>query len=581
MDYPEAIKVISKFVTSSSLASRHLAIQFLTVFSHLRPPETHRRLLEALNAGNGSPLKKISEMIAKDFDNDEASEYLCDLVLFVNAIVEGATNLRTRMHLRMMLVSSQTRKSFSSQADPGLKKQIERFEVSFRCDAEKLAEERHAALLLLKDTNAVELAQQQDTEALRELLRSFLVIEDQVSHVRLLQKVLNQAILISQGFNLDCTLLPALNYNELLRACQQTSHAEKQLHLLQAESMRKQLESDTERKALNRRIEDFQSRVRYLEKECQEKDELVKSLEVAREQLRVRAEEVEMRALKAEQKNKMQSVQLKSEESRLEETKTSAQVTEISSANLGVLNRAGIPPPPPAPLGIPPQIPQGAPLPPPPPKGIPAPPGAIASKNTPTPTYNPTKIPKRKLKPMQWTKLVCPLQGTIWQNLDPLSWESRIDLNSLEILFAADTRQKQEKKGEEGHVVHRFVSYNASLAISLILKPQNTGMLTPEQLLDAMQSVDYQLLSEDLVDKLMQCRFSPEEQSKAMQLVDLKDAKVGLAEKYLVEVQRRDPIGYWGILSAYHLRYTFAGWLRGIEQVNTNCFRTLAWLASF
>lgn len=595
---PDAVDTIALFTGSPSWQSRHAAFQFLAVFVHLNVPDTHQAVLASLQRAQ-KQLRDVQLFdtvithLAGDFEEavkDAAmTEYLIDAVIWMNAVVsgiEGEEALEMRFTVRNQLFRAPLRSAFHLYKDINddrLTGHCEAFLCDLQQDADLLEGQRGLVKAKLASWTSIQLVSALDnSEPLKQLLSELCALTDlhRSAYLTILNALLCQLVLHGHGLAPELSVHPPLDLDALLRsvsASERSILVERELATAQAALMRHELEWKEQRVAFENTVEDLQLQLQTRRGAAEKTAETIKQLQSDVERLRLEVERLEAESESDAEESTSDKGCCDGEIEVKRITASDEAITDIEakasstlpallpSAPPGV--KSPPPPPPPIPLAMGSSLSgvKGPPPPPPPIPGGPNPPTAL-HPGLQGPPARPRQVPSRKTRQLQWDKLADrEIAGTVWEQLDDLSWEKRIDLGTIELLFAtrADAAESTPPSpGRKASVSEEvtFVDSKRALNISIIL---GSIKLDVSEIRRALLSVDYRVITESLVDQFINYAPTPDELAEARRYTEAD--RLRKAEAFFVQVAGID--GYAELLRALKLKFTFRDWLDAVQQV--------------
>ena len=266
------------------------------------------------------------------------------------------------------------------------------------------------------------------------------------------------------------------------------------------------------------------------------------------------------------------------------------------------------PPPPPLPTkaNVPPPspIPGKANVPPPPPipgkVNAPAPGSSTQSTNiVPAVVVHTRPKPTRRTKLFQWDPLrLSPAEfaASIWSECDELSWEPKIDLAAIEMLFLAKTSVPsesvpvQQKRDEHDYwtadlsQMFPIIESKRALNLSIILGSiVSSKMASPRDrmvgLRQAILGLDYATVTESLIEQLVSFVPNQDELAKAAQVLSSKSTVsvgcVSLPDAFLIHVVAVLGDTYQSIMGALKFKFGWREWFEGFNRVKDGVFQNI------
>ena len=569
MGEPDTLNIIGLCACSENRSSRHLVYQFFAVYVHLKPPQTHLQVINALINGQKSHkdnllFDSLVLLIGRDFEevctagtstkgriDEELVVYLTDTMLFINSIIEGTEDDGQRMTIRNQIFRGTFRHAFIQFMNQGVVKeykglhfQCELFIKDLQVDAEDDRVRLDAMQATLGNISLTSLVSELESEGLRMLLCSLALVEHRDQYLCLLNAFLGQAIMVSMGLSPECSLIaPPLDYAELLKAAQGRSQLEQEVSTLRSELMRQEIAAKSQRQQYEQRLEDAEIALQAAKQANEEKStKQGKEFEARISELNEEIARLNVRDEQSSSKPKAPSVtstpiptvsMIENEE---------VQVQRIADSQEDLKMQAPRPPSdPPARKGMPPPPPPPAPA-----KGRPA--------------QSSLSLPKasKKTRQLQWDRIPDgQIKNTLWEGLNQLEWKSVIDFGAIEAMFSTREEQVKETKAPTSTEI-TFVDTKRALNLAIVLS--SAKLIDVDALRRALLTVDYRAITDTLIHQLQKYIPTSDEIFEAQKYQTMPLEKMRKAEAFIVHISSSIH-GYEHLLEAYKCKFSFKEWL--------------------
>ena len=603
----ESIILGALFLGDSNRLIRHAIVQLLAVFCLSNTPKSLIRLWNCLRIsskllGELFVCEKFMKHLEADINSlEELSpqkvRYFLDSLILINSLISTAEDLRERVLYRNMLIRSGLRNTLIRLYQVGetaLDRQLDFFFDDMKLDLGAMAQE-----FQYRERKEQLIFENEEENALINSIINCLEFDrlTQKNHLRLVHSLVTDVCFAQLGNHLDlihCKSLPQFDTHMLVQTFERQMNLEWKEKYESALQQKEFLEVSFVEQTSKVRNE-YEAKISLLRKEL---GDLQNHLE--RETLTIKSLEEQLTFLSSKVQN-YESLEYKRKESLIGEISQSYPINDIKKHSaikeaqpeeIVVVPPSQPPTPPPPPpfplcstskpetkttvipnLVIPSisihapvisaalptvYIPSIAVAPPPPPPFSSAFPQPVL---TPIRTFERNKIPNVKMRALQWKKVPeSKIPGSIWEGMNELKWEEKIDYALLEKNFPAkkedETRNKVEKKG--------FLSNKIQTNLGIVL---NRIKCHPATCRKALKQMDMNMFDEQIISELLKIeldRKSREDLDK--RLAEGEDwSDLPFAEQFLLCMYSL-PF-YEQRLKCWSLKSAFSEWFVDIRQV--------------
>ena len=595
----ESILVGALYLGDPNRLVRHAMVQLMAVFCLFKPPKSHHRLWGCLREaskllGENYVCEKFLTRFVNEIESLDDSEpspqkirYFLDSMILLNALIstsDGEDSLRERVLFRNQLYRESLRKVLPKLYDLkelALKRQLDFFFEDMRLDNEAMTVEYEAYL----GGNAKQNAMTDEEQTLLNSITKHMNFEPSLrrGYLRFVNSVVTDLCFSQIGLDLDVVYsqqLPHFDVKYVIERMEAKTGIEWKDKYETLERQKDLLEVNFAEQVTKIK-RDYENQLHALQAklidETKEKDTLA-----------IQVGELEKKLEDGERKRKESLITPISESfdpmtTEKEETIiTAIEETKIEERPLIIeasveVTAAPVPPsPPPAPIAFAPPPPPAAPsafpgAPPPPP----AFPGAPQLASIPLVIR---KTPTNKMRPIQWQKIPdARITGTIWESMNDLKWEERLDYDLLEKNFC-QARKRQPTAGEEEQMAknlarHRgFLSNKIQTNLGIAL---NRLKCSPAVCNQALKRMDLALFDEQITAELAKIEVGQKEKEEIFKYIGEESdwSELPFAEQFLLHMYSL-PF-YEDRLRCINYKNVFGEWYNDIKQVIKHSFNIL------
>jgi hypothetical protein len=602
----ESITLGVLFLGDSNRLIRHAIVQLLAVFCLSNTPTSHSRLWNCLRIsskllGEAFICERFMHRFEADINSSEEPtpqkvRYFLDSFILINSLISTVESLKERVLYRNLLIKNSLRNSFVHLYQIGeasLDRQLDFFFEDMKLDLESMAQE-----FQYRNRKELQIFENEEENELANSIIDYIDFDSlsRKNHLKLVNSLVADICLAQVGNHLDLVhhkSLPTFDTQLLVQIF------EKQINLEWKEkfeliSRQKELLEVSFAEQTSKIRNDYESKIAILQKDIgvmhgqsEHEKQIVKSLEEKLENLNSKIQSYE-------------SLELKRKESLISEISQSFPINDIKENTIlhdkiheeeivrTIQPKPPTPPPlPPLPLcstskietkltssSIPvfPIISDNLPsatahtcsspnttlIPPPPPPFGPAPPQYHTMLIH---TSERKKIPNIKMRNLQWRKVLeSKIPGSIWEKMNDLKWEERLDYLQLEKNFPAkkedEVKNKVEKKG--------FLSSKIQTNLGIVL---NRIKCPPATCRKALKLMDMSIFDDQIISELLKIdldKRSKEDLEK--RLLEEDDWSVlPFAEQFLLCMYSL-PF-YEQRLRCWNLKNAFSEWFVDVREV--------------